>query len=172
MNVDDMVVMMSLLDADGDGRVTKAEFGVYYKRLKACSDELFEAMWSQIDTNSDGELTLNELCKYYSIDCGLCAKKLSTQKEMDDDKILEALQLQSLLNEARQKQEQQQRVHAERLRKLAIMVAEEEEDDEEDVSSPMTIKVTSPQQPTITMEEIIRDSKRRGDLAVHHYEGC
>ena len=38
MNVDDMAVMMDLLDADGDGKVSKAEFGAYYKRLHNCED--------------------------------------------------------------------------------------------------------------------------------------
>ena len=132
MDVDDMVTMMNLLDSDGDGTVTKAEFAVYYQRLKECSDAAFETVWKEIDKNGDGELTLNELCEYYGIDTKKCASALKQQKEMSDDKLLEALQLQSLLNDAKQKQDTQKREHARRLAALAALVAEEESEEEEE----------------------------------------
>ena len=166
-----MVKMMSLLDADGDGRVSKLEFGVYYKQLKSCTDTAFEAAWKEIDQNGDGELTLNELCDYYGVARDECAAALKAHTSaMDDNKILEALQLQGLLNAARLKQEQQQRLHAERLRALAALVDEEEDEEDEAASSPTTAKAASPASPGISMEQLIRESKRRGDLAPHHFE--
>ena len=105
-----MVVMMNLLDTDGDGTVTKTEFGVYYKRLKDCDNAAFEAVWKEIDTNGDGNLTLNELCDYYGVDQGEAASALKKfKKEMTDEKVVEALQLQSLLNEEQQRQGQRKR---------------------------------------------------------------
>ena len=167
MNVDEMVVMMSLMDTDGNGQVTKSTFGAYYKRLKACSDAEFDSAWRQIDTNCDGVLSLNELCQYYSIPCGECASALAAQKEMDDEKILEALQLQALLNEARLKEEQQKKAHAERLRALAVLA--DEVSDDEDASSPTVVTKARAASP-LTMQDIIRQSKLRGELAPHHYE--
>ena len=105
MNVDDMVVMMSLLDADGDGRVTKQEFGIYYKReVRSCDEKEFEAVWKEIDTDGDGVLSLSELCSFYGIDTGECADAVRAQHGMSDERVLEALAVQSLVNEARQKQ--------------------------------------------------------------------
>ena len=161
MNVDDMVGMMMLLDADGDGTVTRDEFAVYYKRLKNCSDAEYEAVWREIDMDGDGTLTLNELCRYYGIDTGECAQSISEHKGLDDDKILEALQLQSLLNEVRQKQQMQQKAHASRLAALSALA--DEMSDEEAVPSP-TVVTTK-----ISLEEITRQSKRRGELAPHFY---
>ena len=162
MDVDDMVVMMNLLDTDGDGRVTKGEFGVYYRRLKDCSDDDFEAAWRQIDADGDGVLTLNELCKYYGIDTRECASRLAEHQALDDEKVLEALQLQSLLNEERMKQLKQQKAHADRLRALSEL-ADDVSDDES--SSPVSVTA-----PTMTMQDIIRESKRRGDIAARFFE--
>jgi hypothetical protein len=181
MDVDDMVAMMCLLDTDGSGDVTKAEFGVYYKRLKSCDDEAFELAWRKIDANSDGVLSVDELCDYFGVPRSECATKLKEQQRMSDDQILEALQLQSLLNEARAKAQQQQRAHAERLRNLAALAAEmdEQEDVDEDET---TSKVASPTLTTklkakhfteaspLTLQDLIRHSKRRGELAAHHYD--
>ena len=171
MNVDDMVVMMQL-DADGDGQVTKLEVGTFYKRLKSCSDAEFEAMWTRMDKNSDGVLTLNELCEYYGIDAGVCANALEAQRGLDDAMVLEALQVQSLVNEARQKQQQHQKQHADRLRALAELADAEDEENDEQVASPMSVvsRVSATDAPPLTMQELVRDSKRRGDLAAHHYK--
>ena len=162
---------MNLLDTDGDGQVTRSEFGVYYKRLKSCSDAEFEAVWKDIDANGDGELTLNELCDYYGVARSDCADAVKAQKSMSDEKVLEALQLQSLLNEVRLKEELQRKKHAERLRALAALIAEDEDEEgEEAAPSPVTTKTTSPSSPGMSLSQLISESKRRGDLAAHHYE--
>ena len=171
MHVDDMVVMMQLLDADGDGQVTKLEFGTFYKRLNSCSDASFEAMWTRMDKNGDGVLTLNELCEYYGIDMADCANASKAQRAMDDAMVLEALQVQSIVNEARQKQQQHQKQHRDRLHALAELAeAEEEEEEGDKVSSPTAVTARATATPTFTMQELVRDSKRRGDLAAHHYK--
>lgn len=169
LSMDDMVVMMGLLDADGDGQVSKQEFSVYYKRLKAVSDAEFEAVWREIDKDSDGILTLNELCNYYHIDTGDCVRALASQKEMDDDKLLEALALQSLVNEARQKEEQHKKAHADRLRALSELADEMDEEEDDAASSPTSVTTTQIQ-PRLTMQEIIRESKRRGDISDRFFQ--
>jgi hypothetical protein len=171
LSLDDMVVMMSLLDADGDGKVTKTEFGVYYKRLNAVSDADFETVWREIDSDGDGILTLNELCAFYHIDTGECSQALASQKEMDDDRLLEALALQSLINEARQKEEMHKKAHAERLRRLAELADEMEDDEDVDeaATSPTSVTTTHAA-PSLTMQEIVRESKRRGDIASRFFE--
>lgn len=182
MNVDDLVVMMNLLDTDGDGTVTKLEFGVYYKRLKQCDDAAFEAAWKLIDGDGDGNLTLNELCKYYGVDTNNCATALKKYKsEMDDEKILEALQLQSLLQEEQQRHDKQVKTRADRLRALAELAEEEmeaeaeagAEEEETSFSTPVVAgnkkKAATAAVTPLTMEEITRDAKRRGDLAPHHF---
>ena len=99
MNVADMAAMMHVLDADGDGSVSKTEFGIYYKRLKNLDDAAFDAVWNKIDKDGDGNLSVSELCDFYGIDSGACASALQRERnrEMTDDQLLEALQLQSLL---------------------------------------------------------------------------
>ena len=171
LSLDDMVVMMSLLDADGDGKVTKTEFGVYYKRLNAVSDADFEIVWREIDSDGDGILTLNELCAFYHIDTGECSRALASQKEMDDDRLLETLALQSLINEARQKEEMHKKAHAERLRRLAELADEMEDDEDADeaATSPTSVTTTHAA-PSLTMQEIVRESKRRGDIASRFFE--
>ena len=165
LSLDDMVAMMSILDADGDGVVSRQEFNVYYKRInKQCSAAAFDDVWRAIDADGDGRLTIDELCNFYGIDSSECARKCTAQKSLDDDKLLEALELQSLINEARQKKEMQKKLHAERLRKLAELAAE---DEDEDVSSPTSTTAVIP--PLMTMQELTRQAKRRGDLAAHHF---
>mgnify|MGYP006153251365 CR=1 FL=1 len=169
MDMDDMVVMMQLLDANGDAQVTKCEFAAYYKRLKDCDDATFEAVWRDIDANADGILQLHELCRFYNIDTGECERALAAQKDMDDAKLLEALQQQSLVHE----KERQRRVHAERLRALADLADEVEEGEEEAVGSPTSVIAKaasdSPTHTTLTLQDVIRDSKRRGNLAAYHF---
>lgn len=170
MNVDDMVVMMSLLDADGDGKVTKLEFGVYYKRLRDCDDAAFEAIWREIDADGDGILTLNELCNFYGIDTGDCASALKAHKGMNDDRVLEALALQSLVNEARQREEMQRKAHAARLRALSELADEMNDEEEDTAPSPTVVTSKMPAASPMTMQELTRMSKARGDLAPHHFE--
>ena len=170
MQVDDMVVMMNLLDTDGDGTVTKTEFGVYYKRLKDCDNAAFEAVWKEIDTNGDGNLTLNELCDYYGVDQGEAASALKKfKKEMTDEKVLEALQLQSLLNEEQQRQDKQKKAHADRLAALAALCDEEDEEDEEAMASPPPKAKGPVAESPLTLDQLTREAKRRGDLAPHHF---
>ena len=164
-----MVVMMSLLDADGDGKVTKLEFSVYYKRLRACDDAEFESVWREIDADGDGVLTLNELCKFYGIDTGECADALRAQRDMSDERVLEALALQSLVNEARQKQELQRKAHASRLAALSAL-ADEMSDEEDTAASPTVVTSNMAPEPPMTFQELTRMSKRRGDLAPYHFE--
>ena len=140
-------------------------FGIYYKRLKDLDDAAFDHVWSQIDGDGDGILTVGELCRYYKIDAGECSTALQRTRgqEMSDEKLLEALQLQSLLNEERQRQEQQRKTHAARLKALAELVAEE--DDEED-ETPSPVVVTS----ALTLKDVIRESKRRGEISSRFFE--
>ena len=173
LSVDDMVAMMHMLDADGDGTVSKTEFGIYYKRLKGIDDAAFDEVWRKIDTDGDGNLSVNELCAYYDIDSGECNRALQREKkrEMSDEQLLEALQLQSLLNEERQRQEQLRKTHAARLKALAELVEEEDDDDDEQpVSSPDTVIAPTIAASPMTMKDLIRDSKRRGDIHPRFFE--
>ena len=74
LTVDDVVAMMSVMDADGDGEVTKEEFCSYYQRLKRCGEAELEAQWKRMDVNADGILTVSELCSYHGIDAGQCSE--------------------------------------------------------------------------------------------------
>lgn len=164
MNVDDMAALMGLLDTDGDGTVTKVEFGAYYRRLKDCSDSEFDRVWSELDSDGDGVLTLKELCAYYCIDAGEATSAIESQKQMSDDKLLEALQLQAIVNEARVAEERQRKMHAERLRKLAELADEMEEEDDE-ISSPKTVAASSravaaaESSPTLTLMDLVKESE-------------
>ena len=163
MNVDDMAVMMDLLDADGDGKVSKAEFGAYYKRLHHCEDATVDAVWRAIDRDGDGNLTLKELCDYFGISANECASTMKAQREMDDDRVLEALQLQSLINEERAKQRQQQTAHAARFRALADLAEEMAVEDKGAMASPtVSAKPSATALPPMTMEELTRQARRRG----------
>lgn len=155
MQMDDMVALMSLLDADGDGHVSRFEFQTYYQRLKSCSDAAFEAVWTEMDANGDGTLSLSELCAWYGIDNGECQAALRAHKKMDDDRILEALQLQSLVNEERRKQERHQEAHSNRLAALAELAAEMEDDEVPTPAAPRTAAASSP----LTMQDL--DKLRR-----------
>ena len=95
---------------------------------------------------------------------------MASQKEMNDDRLLEALALQSLVNEARQKEEMQRKAHAERLRALAELAEMEDDEDEDEVASSPTSVTTTHTAPPLTMQEIVRESKRRGDIASRFFE--
>ena len=158
-----MAVMMDLLDADGDGKVSKAEFGAYYKRLHHCDDATVDAVWRAIDRDGDGNLTLKELCDYFGISANECASTMKAQREMDDDRVLEALQLQSLINEERAKQRHQQTAHAARFRALADLAEEMAVEDEGAMASPaVSSRPSATASPPMTMEELTRQARRRG----------
>ena len=172
LTVDDVVAMMSVMDADGDGEVTKEEFCSYYQRLKRCGEAELEAQWKRMDVNADGILTVSELCSYHGIDAGQCSEALQRQRGMDDEQTLLILQREYEVNESRVKEEERQRTHANRLRALAELAAAASDGEDGvagDVASPTTasnVKSSSP----LTMADIMRDSKRPGDLASQFYE--
>ena len=172
MDVDNLVSLMTLLDVDGDGTVRKDEFGIYYRQLKDLSNEEFEAVWKEMDANGDDELILQELSAYYGVDSDLCAKRKKEQT-LEDDRLLELLQLQSLLTESRLKREAQQKAHADRLRALAELADETAEEEEAAaVPSPTSVIDAAIARPgsSLTLQDVIRDSKRRGDLASRFFE--
>ena len=132
---------------------------------------VISVVYDPCDSDGDGILTLNELCAFYHIDTGECSRALASQKEMHDDRLLEALALQSLINEARQKEEMHKKAHAERLRRLAELADEMEDDEDADeaAASPTSVTTTHAA-PSLTMQEIVRESKRRGDIASRFFE--
>lgn len=98
MSIDEaqLKTMMSQLDEDGNGNVTKDEFRTPYKKLfPKTTDKEFDALWAKIDQDSSGTLELKELAKYYGYDLD----KLKDDQEMSDEQILEALQMQAALAE-------------------------------------------------------------------------
>jgi hypothetical protein len=58
------------------------------------TDEAFEAVWSKVDADGDGNLTVQELAKFYGFQWDD-----STSAEMTDEQILEALMMQSALSD-------------------------------------------------------------------------
>ena len=103
---DEVCDMMLLLDSDGDGEISKAEFGTFFRRAHPMSDAEYEKLWESIDRNGDGSLQFEELCLHYKLDFSQTQEDLKSAKDMDDDMILQALQLQTVLLEERQKREQ------------------------------------------------------------------
>jgi len=90
--------VMDSLDIDGDGKITKDEFKVPWKKLfPKLSNADYDTAWKGIDKNGDGELSLKELATYYGFD--LTKKKGENQEELSDEKIMEALQMQATLAE-------------------------------------------------------------------------
>lgn len=90
--------VMDSLDIDGDGKITKDEFKVPWKKLfPKLSNADYDTAWKGIDKNGDGELSLKELATYYGFD--LTKKKGESQEELSDEKIMEALQMQATLAE-------------------------------------------------------------------------
>jgi Ca2+-binding EF-hand superfamily protein len=103
---DDMVEMMAVLDADGDGEVTKQEFKEWYQvhvsvKGAKLSDEEFEKVWKKIDEDGDGKLQQSELCKYFKISFDKSKQEHVRRKSMTDMDTLEALTLQTQLLEAK-----------------------------------------------------------------------
>jgi hypothetical protein len=132
-----------------------------------CDDATFDAAWKRIDANSDGRLSVNELCDYFGVPRAEAQAKMKAQKSMSDEQVLEALQLQSLLTEARLKEQQQQQAHEARLRNLAALAAEiEDEDEGEEIEAtkvstltPTATKKKATGASPLTFEELIRNSK-------------
>jgi len=98
---DDLVDMMHILDADGDGTVTKAEFKVFFMRLKDWTDNArFETEWNRIDSNGDNVLQLSELCEYYGVETKSVEEGCNRRRNMSDQEVLEALHRQAELYQA------------------------------------------------------------------------
>jgi len=99
--------MMSVLDNDGDGEVTKEEFKDWYQQhitVKGAkvSDADFEKLWLLIDANGDGILQQSELCTYFRVSFEATKEESNSRKNMTDDDVLAALALQTQLYEAKQ----------------------------------------------------------------------
>ena len=57
------------LDTDHDGKVSKDEFYVPYKKLfPRVTDAEFDKVWTKMDSNGDGILQFNELAAHYGYD--------------------------------------------------------------------------------------------------------
>lgn len=86
--------MIKTLDADGDGEVSKDEYeDVYRSMFPQVSHERFGAVWSAMDKDNDGNLTVQELAEYYGFNLATGAAN-----EMTDEQILETLQMQAALD--------------------------------------------------------------------------
>ena len=110
--------MVQLLDKDGDGEVSQDEYKVVYMSLfpKTTLEE-FNAIWMKMDADGDGNLTVQELAKFYGFDL-----EGSSSTEMTDEQILQALQLQAALVE--QNAEKDKKIQEEKKK------AEEKEEEE------------------------------------------
>lgn len=84
--------MMLVLDADGDGEVSKLEFKTMYLRSNPMSDLHFETIWRRLDANGDGRVQFGELCAYYGIEPDSIDAGLAQRRAMSDDELLLALQ--------------------------------------------------------------------------------
>lgn len=99
MDVDKFNTLIHLLDADGNGTVEKEEFTSAYGKLMGITDaDKLEKIWSGIDADGDGSLTTEELARFYGFD--MDGEGGAT--EMSDEKILEALALQTQLEQDNQ----------------------------------------------------------------------
>jgi ankyrin repeat protein len=109
MTMEDLVEMMAVLDADGDDEVTKDEFKEWYQANMTTptgdkvSDDEFEVLWGKIDEDGDGHLQQSELCSYFGVSFDEASGELEKKKGMSDEEILQALQLQTQLHEAKER---------------------------------------------------------------------
>jgi len=91
--------MLSALDADGDGTVTKDEFKDAWYKLHSSSGKPaptaaeFDKTWAGIDADGDGTLSCEELAKHFGFDL----KAKGGSQDMSEEQILEALSMQSFL---------------------------------------------------------------------------
>ena len=69
------------------------------KLFPKLKDADFEKAWLKIDSNADGELSLQELAAYYGFNLSPSANRAGKagDEEMTDEQILEALQLSATL---------------------------------------------------------------------------
>jgi ankyrin repeat protein len=106
-----LLQMMEFLDVDGDGSVSKDEFKVpYMKMFPKMTESEFEDIWKKIDTNGDGDLQFEELCRYWGFEAGDELKQnKSSVVDMSDDAIMEALQMQAVLYDSRKELEDKKR---------------------------------------------------------------
>lgn len=89
--------MISQMDADGNGKVEEGEYKVVYKKMNpTATDADFQAHWRTIDRDGSGDLTVDELARFYGY-----AWDGESASEMSDDQILEALQLHAMLQEVK-----------------------------------------------------------------------
>jgi len=93
--------MIKQLDKDGDGTVTKTEFKEVYITMKQgtgqdWSDDEFDAEWTKMDADKDGNLTASELASFYGFKWDEVG---GSSQGMTDEDILAALQLQAQLTE-------------------------------------------------------------------------
>ena len=89
-----------MLDADGNGEVTKEEFGEFFMRANNIDQEAFDKVWLRIDADGDGHLSFEELCTFYDVDTSKATEKVQARRKMSDDDVLEALQQQTKLADA------------------------------------------------------------------------
>lgn len=92
-------IMLAKLDADGNGKVTKDEFSVPYRKMRPeLSNADFEDIWRDIDVDNSGTLSLGELEAFYGFNDG-----------MSDDQIMEMLMLQTQMQELEMETERRRR---------------------------------------------------------------
>jgi len=106
---EDMIEMMSLLDADGNQDVSKAEFKEYCRTANIVTDPgEFEEMWKLIDDNGDGVMQFSELCTYFGVDVDGAEEGAKQRKEMSDEQIFQMLDVSSKMYEEKQRVKREQ----------------------------------------------------------------
>jgi len=106
---DDLVEMMLLLDTDGDDNVSKEEFKIFCESNNVLNTGDFDKMWKKIDSNGDGNLQFAELCEFFGVSIDEANAGATARKNMSDEDIFEALQLQTKLQEQREKVKQDEK---------------------------------------------------------------
>ena len=121
---DVLLQIMENLDVDGDGEVSKDEFRVPWMKLfPKLTTADFEEVWAEIDADGDGNLSLQELARYYGFNLSPHAARRGSLG-MTDEQILEALQLSATLAEMQEEKEARKREKEEQKKR------EQEEADE------------------------------------------